>query len=118
MQLNTFVVFPSFLPTQTVKEGFITFSGKIKTSASVRERLGGGSESVLNFCVRDCLPSDVPLCVAQKVPIYVMKFSKVYGIIFLFFVFFFCLILIHYATAATSQQLKTYAIHFLHSVYL
>ena len=30
----------------------------------------------------------------------------------------FGLILIHYATAATSQQLKTYAIHFLYRVYL
>ena len=28
------------------------------------------------------------------------------------------LILIHYATTATSQQLKTYAVHFLHRVYL
>ena len=34
--LNGFVVFPSFLPTQTVKEGVIHFQEK-KTSASVKE---------------------------------------------------------------------------------
>ena len=60
---NMFVVFPSFLPTQTVKEGFYQLAGKRKHLFAC---MSGTVEVARPSCYSACwvcFPSEVHLCV-------------------------------------------------------